>query len=353
VAEALTVFLGEIKMKALVTGGAGFMGSHLVDELIKKGYSVVVLDDLSGGFENNVNPKASFVQASILDHELISELFEKNKFDYVFHLAAYAAEGLSHFIRRFNYNNNLIGSVNLINESVRHNVKCFVFTSSIAVYGRNQLPMAEETIPQPEDPYGVAKYAVELDLLAAHHMFGLNYMVFRPHNVYGERQNIGDRYRNVLGIFMNQIMKGEAMTIFGDGSQTRAFSYIGDIAPAMALAVENKDAYNEVYNIGSDKWYDVKTLAGLVAKAFGVEPNINFLAARNEVQHAYSTHEKIAQRLGVRARIDLPEGVARMAKWAKETGPRSSTIFSNIEVEKNLPPSWQLTPKNDRKSTAS
>src|SRR6201997_3203308 len=152
---------------SLVTGGAGFIGSHVARHLINMGSQVVVLDDLSGGYEDNVPPGATFVRGSILDHKLIDSVFDRYKFDYVFHLAAYAAEGLSHFIRRFNYTNNVIGTVNLINAAVRYDTKCFVFTSSIAVYGSARPPMTEETIPQPEDPYGVAKYAVELDLRAA------------------------------------------------------------------------------------------------------------------------------------------------------------------------------------------
>ena len=237
-------------MKSLVTGGAGFIGAHVVNELIKMGHSVIVLDDLSGGFEDNINKKASFVKGSVTDYDLLKKLFEEHKFDYVYHLAAYAAEGLSHFIRKFNYENNLVGSIHLINESIRHKVKCFVFTSSIAVYGAGQLPMTEDTVPQPEDPYGVSKYAVELDLRSAHEMFDLNYIVFRPHNVYGEFQNIGDRYRNVIGIFMNQLMQGHPLTIFGDGTQTRAFSYINDVAPHIARSVEIPAAYNQVFNIG-------------------------------------------------------------------------------------------------------
>src|ERR1035437_4018874 len=190
----------------LVTGGAGFIGAHVAKHLLAAGHRVVVLDDLSGGFTENVPSKALFVQGSILDHALVDGLFVEHKFDYVYHLAAYAAEGLSHFIKRFNYNNNLIGSVNLINASVNHSVKCFVFTSSIAVYGAGQSPMSEDMIPIPEDPYGIAKLAVEQELRVSHEMFGLDYVVFRPHNVYGERQNIGDRYRNVVGIFMNQLL---------------------------------------------------------------------------------------------------------------------------------------------------
>ena len=188
----------------LVTGGAGFIGSHIVAELLSRGHEVIVLDDLSGGFKENVPKGAEFIEGSVLDYELVDQLVKGKSIKYIFHLAAYAAEGLSHFIKRFNYNNNLIGSINLINAAVNHGVKCFVFTSSIAVYGGAQLPMSEKMIPMPEDSYGIAKYAVELDLEESHKMFSLNYIIFRPHNVYGENQNIGDRYRNVIGIFINQ-----------------------------------------------------------------------------------------------------------------------------------------------------
>ena len=194
--------------KILVTGGAGFIGAHTAEQLRDRGYEVTVLDDLSGGFVDNVVEGVQFIEGSINDVDLIDKLFNREKFQYVYHLAAYAAEGLSPFIKRFNYNNNLIGSVNLINASINHGVKCFVFTSSIAVYGTSPvLPMTEETPPHPEDPYGIAKLAVEQELKVCKEMFDLDYIIFRPHNVYGERQNIGDKYRNVVGIFMNQILQ--------------------------------------------------------------------------------------------------------------------------------------------------
>lgn len=328
-------------MLSLVTGGAGFMGSHIAHHCLMQGHEVVVLDDLSGGFRDQVPMGAHFVKGSIVDENFLSELFQKYHFDYVYHLAAYAAEGLSHFIRRFNYNNNLIGSVNLINESVKHEIKCFVFTSSIAVYGSNQPPMTENMVPRPEDPYGVSKYAVEQDLRLAHEMFGLNYIIFRPHNVYGENQNIGDPYRNVIGIFMNQIMRGQAMPIFGDGSQTRAFSYIDDVAPYIARSVDIPGAYNEIINIGADKPYSVKALAEIVAKAFGVEPKMDFSPARNEVVHAYANHDKARRVLGLGSPTSLEDGVARMAAWAKRVGARQGHAFENIEITKKMPVRWQ------------
>lgn len=324
----------------LVTGGAGFMGSHVVDELLKLNYEVVVLDDLSGGFRDNVNQAAMFYAGNILDEGLISKIFNEHNIEYIFHLAAYAAEGLSHFIKKYNYQNNIIGSVNLINEAIKHNCHCFVFTSSIAVYGENQLPMVEDMVPIPEDPYGIAKLAVEQDLHTAKKMFDLNYIIFRPHNVYGERQNIGDRYRNVIGIFMNQIMQGKPLTIFGDGTQTRAFSYIGEVAPVIARSICVPAAYGHTFNIGADQPYSVNELAMTVCRVMGVEPNIRYLPARNEVKHAYSSHAKVREYFGPVREYSLEEGLVQMAEWAQKVGARKSREFEHIEIRKNLPAVW-------------
>lgn len=330
----------------LVTGAAGFIGSHVCRHLLEAGHQVIGMDDLSGGFRDYVPDGVRFVEGSVVDTALVKELFAKHRFDFVFHLAAYAAEGLSHFIKHFNYTNNLLGSVNLINAALNHPVKCFVFTSSIAVYGRNQLPMVEDSVPQPEDPYGIAKYAVELDLKESHELFGLNYVIFRPHNVYGEFQNIGDRYRNVIGIFMNQIMQGQAMTIFGDGNQTRAFSYIDDVAPVIAASIERPECYNQVFNVGADKPYSVNELANVVAKAMGAKAQVRHLDARNEVVHAFSAHEKVQKHFGdLIKNVSLEEGVGRMAAWAKKAGARQGKPFEGIEVRRNLPPSWAALEK--------
>lgn len=326
--------------RALVTGGAGFIGSHVAEHLIRSGHEVVVLDDLSGGYVENVPKGALFVEGSILDEQLIEGLFRRHRFDYVYHLAAYAAEGLSHFIKRFNYCNNLIGSVNLINASVNHDVNCFVFTSSIAVYGAGQSPMTEAMIPLPEDPYGVAKLAVEQDLRTTHEMFGLDYIIFRPHNVYGERQNIADRYRNVVGIFMNQLLKDEPMTIFGDGEQQRAFTHISDVAPPIADSVNVASARNQVFNVGADVPFTVNELASVIARAMGKQKKVKHLPPRNEVKIAFSDHSKARQAFGDHPRTSLEDGIRAMAEWVREHGARESSTFENIEIPKNLPPSW-------------
>lgn len=327
-------------MKSLISGGCGFIGSHVGKYCRDMGHDVVIVDDLSGGFLDNIPENVRFIEGSICDTSFIKNLFDTEKFDYVYHLAAYAAEGLSHFIRRYNYTNNLIGSINLINESVLHDIKCFVYTSSMSIYGSNSVPFIEEMIPQPEDPYAISKYAVEKDIEIANKMFGMDYIIFRPHNVYGENQNTSDRFRNVIGIFMRQIMNKEPMTIFGDGEQKRAFSYIDDVAPYIAQSVNNRKAYGEIINIGADVPVTINELSKMVADAFGVEYNAVHLPPRFEVFYAYSDHSKAQRIFDIEKSVPMEDGLKRMANWVKKVGIREKTIFSDIEIIKNLPPSW-------------
>jgi UDP-glucose 4-epimerase len=200
--------------------------------------------------------------------------------------------------------------------------------------------MTEETLPHPEDPYGIAKLAVEQELRVSKEMFDLDYIIFRPHNVYGERQNIGDRYRNVVGIFMNQALQNLPMTIFGDGEQKRAFSYISDVAPIIAGSIDTSEAYNQIFNVGAETPYTVNELAETVSRAMGVEPQIKHLPARNEVKYAYSSHDKVQKYFGVPQPVSLETGVKKMAAWVNNYGARKSQKFGNIEVAKNFPVAW-------------
>jgi UDP-glucose 4-epimerase len=159
--------------------------------------------------------------------------------------------------------------------------------------------------------------------------------------VYGERQNIGDKYRNVVGIYMNCILQNKPLPVFGDGEQTRAFSYIGDVAPVIARSVTVPAAYNEVFNVGAEQPYTVNQLARAVCAAMGAEFHPQYLPARTEVKHAYSDHGKAARLLGCQHQFSLPEGLQRMAKWVRQVGARQTRDFGELEIDRNLPPSWQ------------
>lgn len=330
------------KETVLITGAAGFMGSHVVDELLNLGYRVVAIDDLSGGYTQNISKEAIFIQGSVTDYSFLDQIFRKYKPKFVYHLAAYAAEGLSHFIRRFNYTNNLIGTTNIINACVNYNVKHLIFTSSIAVYGELVPPMTEDMVPHPEDPYGIAKLAAEMDIKAASKMFGLPYTIFRPHNVYGERQNIADKYRNVIGIFMNQIMTGKPLTVFGDGQQSRAFTYIKDISGIIAQAPLNKQAENQIFNLGADRCVTITELIQILSDLMKINPTIRHLEPRNEVLNAFADHSKVREAFGLQldSETTLEVGLSKMWTWVRKYGARKTPMFKNIEIEKNIPSVW-------------
>jgi UDP-glucose 4-epimerase len=325
---------------ALVTGAAGFLGSHVADRLIQMGMSVVILDDFSGGFWRNVPAHCELCVGSIEDRLLVNRLFHRHRFQYVYHLAAYAAEGLSHYIRHFNYRINLLGSINLINAAVNYGTECFVFTSSAAVYGSGVAPFAEDSPPHPEDPYGISKLAVESDLRAAAAMWGMRYVIFRPHNVYGERQNLADPFRNVIAIFMNQVLSGCPCTIFGDGTQSRGFSYVDDVAPIIAESVKIPGAQNQVLNIGTNETCSLNQLAQMVQNALGMQVGVHILPPRPEPQHVTCDHKRVNQVFNRTPIVALKDGIARMAAWARTIKIGEPRPVTRLNVCRGLPPSW-------------
>ena len=325
----------------LITGVAGLLGSNLADYLISKKINVIGVDDLSGGYKENVHPD---VKLNILnltkDVDSLNSIFKFNKIDYVFHLAAYAAEGLSPFIRNYNYNNNLISTANIINCCINHNVKRLVFTSTMAVYGENQTPFDESYTPCPVDPYGIAKYACEMDIKVAGEQHGLDWCIIRPHNVYGKKQNIWDKYRNVLGIWMNLHLNNKPLTIYGDGLQTRAFSYIDDSVEPIWNAAILPNASKQIINLGGIYETSINDACDTLIKVMGGGTKIH-LEKRHEVKHAYSTYKKSVDILGFMHKTNLEDGLSSMWNWAKNQPRRNQFIWDKYEVEKGIYGYWK------------
>tara|TARA_Y100000310_G_C20704363_1_gene833736 strand:+ start:29542 stop:30528 length:987 start_codon:yes stop_codon:yes gene_type:complete len=328
-------------MKVLITGVAGLLGAHYAKYLLDKGYEVIGIDNLSGGYKEFVDERVTFYKDDLNDVGRIDTIFGFEKPDYVYHFAAYAAEGLSHYIRNFNYTNNIICSVNVINACVKYNVKKIIFTSSMATYGSNSTPFEETMTPRPEDPYGVAKYAVEMDLKTAYDQFGLEYNIIRPHNVIGIYQNIWDRYRNVIGIWIRKVIDNEPITIFGDGSQVRAFSDIKFYMEPFERLMKIKSG--EIFNLGADKECTILKAAETVkfiGEEFGFMPTIVHLEKRNEVHTAYCSHHKAKFDLKFRDMTDFDETVRQMFKWAL-TQPDRVVHNQPYEIDKNLYSYWR------------
>ena len=329
-------------MKIFVTGCAGLLGANYTRHLLANGHEVIGIDDLSGGYKAFVTKgeKFSFVKLNLERRKKIVELFEEHKPEVLVHFAAYAAEGLSPFIRNYNYRNNLICSANLINECIKHDTK-FIFTSSMAVYGEQEPPFTEDKRPQPIDPYGIAKYAVECDLKLAHEQFGLRYNIVRPHNVLGIYQNIWDKYRNVIGIFIRKTLNGQPILVYGDGEQTRAFSNIQYYMEPFDRLLTEYDG--ETFNIGADKYFTLNEVAEAVQKVgkkYGYEVPIEHGEPRHEVKHAYCDHTKAKSMLQFSDRTNLDELIESMFVWAMKQ-PNRKVKNMEYEVTKDIYDYWR------------
>ena len=329
------------KEKILITGVAGLIGSRLSDWIIenKPQYEIIGIDDLSGGYIENVNPKIKFYNVDCKND--LSKIFINEKPKYVFHLAAYAAEGLSPFIRKYNYENNLIATTNIINECIKNEIKRLVFTSTLAVYGHGDGQIFDESqTPSPIDPYGIAKYACEMDIKVAGEQHGLDWCIIRPHNVYGVKQNIWDKYRNVLGIWMYQHINGGPMSIFGDGLQTRAFSYIDDSLEPLWNAAIRPQASKQIINLGGIEEYSILKANKILMKVMGGGELI-FHEARHEVKNSIPTWAKSVELLDFKYKTTLEDGLTKMWEWAQKQPKRNQFIWPKYELDKGIYKFWK------------
>ena len=333
-----------MKNSILITGNAGLLGSRMADWILENHpeYEVVGIDNLFGGYVENVDPRVVFYRRE-LSTDPLTDIFDKHEFEYVFHFAAYAAEGLSPFMRMFNDRNNMLSTDNIINECISHDVKRLIYTSSMSVYGWGQFkgePFDESDTPAPIDPYAVSKYACEMNIKIAGEQHGLDWCIIRPHNVFSEKQNIWDKYRNVLGIWMYKILHNEPMLIYGDGEQTRAFSYTDDCLPCFWNAAVFPEASKEIINVGGIKGYTINEAAKILCDITGYD-KVEHKEARHEVKHAVPKPDKSIKLLGYEQKTSLEEGLRKMWEWAQKQPDRPQYKWENYEITKGLYSFWK------------
>lgn len=331
------------KEVALVTGVAGFIGAHVANILAEEGYSVVGIDNLSIGRLENVPESVTFKAVDLCDAEATAKVVEEYKPTLVYHLAAWAHEGLSQFMPRKITENNYNAFLNLVTPCISNGMRRIVVCSSMSVYGDQKPPFDESMPKKPMDVYAVAKAAMEDTTAILADVHGFQYTIIRPHNVYGPKQIIWDPYRNVAGIFINRALKGQEPIIYGDGNQTRSFSYIDDVAPYIVRAGQQDQTVGEVINVGPLEEYTINQLARRVIDVSGIEMEPRYVEDRpREVKHAYCTNDKARRLLGYQTSVHLDEGIEKMWEWAKKLGPQEFQYLDDLELKGDkLPVTWK------------
>lgn len=320
----------------LVTGAAGHIGSNLCKWLLENQpeYTVIALDNLSGGYLDWIPPNCKIYIRDC--GSPLDDIFEMHDVQYIFHASAIAAESVANFNRKFYYSNNVVDSANIINYAIIYNVERLVYFSSMAVYGNQPTPFVETQIPTPSDCYGIGKYSVEMDLKCAKEQHNLKYTIVRPHSVFGINQNIWDFHRNVLGIWMRKILNSEPVTIYGDGSQHRAFTVVDDIMLPLWKCTIEKSTLWETFNLGSDQEMTLLEALETLEEVVGFKPERKYYPAIHEVHSAFSDHTKAKTILGLECKTPLKEGLQKMWEWAKFQPKRPLQTFDKFELEVGL-----------------
>lgn len=335
------------KPAILITGIEGLIGSNLAKWILDNHpeYEVVGLDAELGGLEENLDPRIkAFYKLDLTKHfkAIDKFVFEEWKPVYVFHMAAFAAEGLSPFMRKCTHENNLVATATVIDLCIKHKAK-LVFASSMAVYGESFGKRYDEKDPcNPLDPYGVSKLACEADIKIACKQHGLEAVILRPHNVYGPGQNIFDPYRNVLGIWMHRVLHNQPITVYGDGRQERCFTYVGDIVEPIWNATKVKSG--TVINLGDTAPCSLKSLATIFKEVIGKERkvSIQYLEKRYEVKQACPDGYLSRQLLGFEQTTGLREGIKKMWDWAKTLPDRELQYYNEYELDKGIYSYWKV-----------
>lgn len=328
--------------RVMITGIAGFMGSHLAENFLKKGYEVFGIDNLIGGYESNIPKGATWLNIDLENFDLIKDKFIG--IDLVIHTACTAYEGLSVFSPSLITKNTSYITTTVLSASIRSGVKKFIHMSSMARYGTQEtIPFTEDMIPKPQDPYGIAKVSSEQLVKNLCETHGMEYVILVPHNIIGPRQKYNDPYRNVASIMINRMLQGKQPIIYGDGNQMRCFSFIEDVIDPILVACETDIANGEIINIGPDEEFiTINELAENIAKILDFKLNPIYLPGRpQEVLHANCSSDKARKILNYKTNIDLNTGLKELVDWIKNKGTKEFNYHLPLEfITEKTPRTW-------------
>jgi len=328
--------------KVLITGVAGFMGSHLADSFLDKNYKVIGIDNLIGGYIENIPTGVEFHEADLDNLCQIQDLF--NDVDLVIHAACTAYEGLSVFSPSLVVRNTLQITVNVMSACIRSKVPKIVYLSSMARYGTQEVvPFTEDLIPNPQDPYGIAKYSSELMIRNIAETHGMKYTILVPHNIIGPRQKFNDPFRNVASIMINRILQGKPPIIYGDGTQKRCFSFMDDVTNPLMLACESDVADGMTINVGPDEEFlTINELSGLIARLMGSDIRPIYMPGRpQEVKDANCSADLARKLLDYKTSTSLESGLISLINYIKENGPKEFDYHLPLEfITDQTPKTW-------------
>jgi len=331
-----------VKKKILVTGVAGFLGSHLAERFIKLGHEVIGIDNMIGGYEDNIPNKIKFYNFDCCDLKNID--FIMKKVDVVYHCAATAHEGLSVFSPIEITKNNYLASITIITSAIKHDVKRIIYCSSMARYGQGKTPFTEEMETKPIDPYGISKVAVENVLINLCNLNNIQWVIAVPHNIIGPRQKYDDPFRNVISIMLNRMLLGKEPIIFGDGNQKRCFSYIDDCIYCLLKMLDLPEVNKQIINIGPDEEFvTINKIAELCKNVTGSNLNPIYKKERpKEVFLANCSANKARKLFNYKPQCTLKDGLKEMIEYIKQRGPRPFKYHLDLEIINELTPdTWK------------
>ena len=330
------------RYKILVTGVAGFLGSHLSQQLSELGHKVVGIDNMIGGYEDNIPKNVEFHNIDCCDFEKIKGVMKGVQI--VYHCAATAHEGLSVFSPFEITKNNYLASVSIFSAAVNEKVKRIIFCSSMARYGSQKYPFTEEMTPKPVDPYAISKVAAEQVLINLCELNKIEWVIAVPHNIIGPKQKYDDPFRNVVSIMINRMLQGKAPIIYGDGKQTRCFSYIDDCLSCMIPMLDKKNLNKQIINIGPDEEFvTINKVAEICANITGVNLNPIYKKDRpQEVKHAICSANKARELLNYKTKVSLEKGIQKTFEYIKKRGVKPFEYHINLEIDNELTPdTWK------------